>query len=444
MDDEWLGMSAAALGRGIDAGAIDPRALAETFLAAIKVHPHRERIYARTTPDRARAEAAAAAVRARTGVRRGPLDGVPISWKDLFDSAGVATEAGSRFLEGRAPARDCALLARAARAGLVCLGKTHMTELAFSGLGVNPVTATPPNVHDAALAPGGSSSGAAASVAFGLAAAGIGSDTGGSVRAPAAWNDLVGLKITHGSLPMLGVVPLCPRFDTAGPLCRTVEDAALVWAAMAAAPTPDLAGATLAGARLLLLEEPGCEPRTSKAASALRVAVARFEAAGAQVKTGSLPAVGPALALSGTLFPVEAYATWGAEIERRPELMHPPVRERFRLGLDVPGTAYAAALAELERLRADYAGETAGFDAVMLATTPNPPPRIADMLADDARFSEENVLTLRNTRIANLLGLCALTLPTGTPAAGLMLCAAPGRERLLLRLAAAAERLLNG
>ena len=116
--------------------------------------------------------------------------------------------------------------------GLICLGKTHMTELAFSGLGLNPMTATPPNVNDPALAPGGSSSGAAASVAFGLAAAGIGSDTGGSVRVPSVWNDLVGLKTTSGRLSLKGVVPLCARFDTVGPLCRTVEDAALLLAAL--------------------------------------------------------------------------------------------------------------------------------------------------------------------------------------------------------------------
>ena len=188
LSESWLWMTAAELGRGIGAGVIDPRDLTEVYLGAIAAHPEAARIYARTMPERARAEAEAAAERARAAVRRGPLDGVPVSWKDLFDTAGVATEAGSRLLEGRTPDRDAALVARGARAGLVALGKTHMTELAFSGLGINPVTATPPNINDPELAPGGSSSGAAASVAFGLAAAAIGSDTGGSVRVPSAWN----------------------------------------------------------------------------------------------------------------------------------------------------------------------------------------------------------------------------------------------------------------
>ena len=153
---EWLEMTAADLGRGIAAGDIDPVALCDTYLDAIDAHPMRDRIYARVTPDRARAEAAAAAERARDGQRLSPLDGVPISWKDLFDTAGTATEAGSKLLEGRVPERDAEVLASATALGLVCLGKTHMSELAFSGLGHNPSTATPPCVNEPDSVSGGS------------------------------------------------------------------------------------------------------------------------------------------------------------------------------------------------------------------------------------------------------------------------------------------------
>lgn len=148
MTGTWANMTAADLGREIEKGRIHPVELAEFFLDRIETHPLAPRIYARATPARARGEAMAAAGRAKSGLRKGLLDGVPISWKDLFDTAGVATEAGSALLKGRVPARDAAVLETATLQGLVCLGKTHMSELAFSGLGLNPVTATPPCLND--------------------------------------------------------------------------------------------------------------------------------------------------------------------------------------------------------------------------------------------------------------------------------------------------------
>lgn len=442
MSDSWLWMSAADLGRAIGAGSIDPRELAELYLAAIDTHPAGAAIYARTTPERARAEAEAAAARAAAGLRRGPLDGVPISWKDLFDSAGTATEAGSALLRGRVPDEDAAVLAAATRAGLVCLGKTHMTELAFSGLGVNPMTATPPNINDPELAPGGSSSGAAASVAFGLAAAAIGSDTGGSVRVPAAWNDLVGLKASAGLLPLAGVVPLCPRFDSIGPLGRSVEDAALLLAALSGRPAADLAGAGLVGVSLLVLEDPALEPTAEAPRAAFEAAVERLAEAGAHIRRGGIAALAPALALAPLLFAPEAYASWGEEIEAAPDLMFAPVRERFRGGAAVTAVDYVRAWSRLDGLRAAWAEATAEFDAVLLPTAANLPPNVERLLADPGHFAAENLLALRNTRAGNLFGLCALTLPTGEPSCGLMAMAGPGHEARLLRLGAAAERVL--
>ena len=155
--NDWGETGAADLGRGIAAGRIDPVDLAQAFLDRARAHPEAGRVYARMTEGRALAEATAARARARAGQRRGPLDGVPISWKDNFDSAGVATEAGSALLAGRIPERDAEVLATATAGGLVCLGKTHLSELAFSGLGLNPVTATAPNVNDPEAVPGGSS-----------------------------------------------------------------------------------------------------------------------------------------------------------------------------------------------------------------------------------------------------------------------------------------------
>ena len=441
MRDDWQSLSASDLGRAIGAGEIDPVALTEAYLTACGAFPDTDRIYTMLTPERALAEAKASAARAKNGVRRGLLDGVPISWKDLFDTAGLPTEAGSALLKGRVPSEDAEVLARATRAGLVCLGKTHMTELAFSGLGVNPITATPPNVNDPALVPGGSSSGAAASVAFGLAPAGIGSDTGGSVRLPAAYNDLVGLKTTHGRLSLQGVVPLAESFDTVGPLTKTVEDAAHLLAVMEGGKPVDLTGARLADKRFLVLEPYSSDVRDASGA-AFQSAVARLAQAGAQIDTGTIPAIDEAMQTTLMLFTGEAYGTWGETIEAAPEKMFDRVRDRFRQGREVSAPDFVAGWQRLRRLRRDWARETAAYDAVLLPTAANLPANVARLMSDDDYFVTENLLTLRNTRVGNLMGLCAVTLPTGIPSTGIMILCPPMAEPQLLRIAAAAERAL--
>ena len=194
-----------------------------------------------------------------------------------------------------------------------------MSELAFSGLGLNPVTATPPCVNDAEAVPGGSSSGAAASVAFGLAAAAVGTDTGGSVRIPSAWNDLVGLKTTAGRLSLDGVVPLCPRFDTVGPLTRSVEDAALMLAALEGGRAADLRGASLAGLRFAALQTVVMEDIRPGPEAAQAGAIARLRDAGAVVEEIEAPEVAEAMPLSPVLFTGEAYGLWRDEIEAAPE-----------------------------------------------------------------------------------------------------------------------------
>ena len=437
-----LGQTAADLGRAIEAGKTHPVELLEEQLAAIEAHPLTPRIYARLTPQRARAEAMAAAGRAKAGLRRGPLDGVPLSWKDLFDSAGTATEAGSALLHGRVPERDAEVLDRATLAGLVCLGKTHMAELAFSGLGLNPVTATPPCINDPDAVPGGSSSGAASSVAFGLAPAAIGSDTGGSVRIPAAWNDLVGLKTTSGLLPLTGVVPLCLRFDTIGPIARSVEDCALLLGVLAGGPAPDLRGETLAGKRLLVLETTALDDLRREPAAAFDQSLTRLAAAGARIERLAAPEVTEAMALAGTLFTAEAYGLWRDTIEAAPDKMFSRILDRFRLGGTILAVDYVAAWRRLEALREIWAQRVAGADAVILPTSPILPPDAARLMNDDAYYVTENLLALRNTRIGNMLGLCVLTLPAGEPSCGISLMGPAGDEARLLRLGAAAERAL--
>lgn len=443
MSETWLKMTASDLGRGIGAGEIDPLALCETYLDACATNAMTPKVYARLTIDRARAEATAASERAKLGLRKGLLDGVPISWKDLFDTAGVTTEAGSALLKDRVPETDALVLQRATAHGLVCLGKTHMSELAFSGLGLNPVTETPPCVNDADAVPGGSSSGAAASLAFDLTAGAIGSDTGGSVRIPAAWNDLVGLKTTLNRLPVDGSVPLCAKFDTIGPLARSVEDAAHLLAAMEHGRAADLRGAELSGARLLVLETAAFEDIRDAPLDGFNTAVARLSTAGARIERKEIPEVNDALALSGVLFAGEAYAEHGALIESNPDLMFYEIRTRFRWGKDVLAMDYIRAWRDLDRYRDIFRAATAQYDAVILPTSPILPPNMDRLLNDSDYYTAENLMALRNTRIGNLMDASGLTLPTGTPSCGIMFLGAPMAEERLLRLGAAAEAALS-
>jgi aspartyl-tRNA(Asn)/glutamyl-tRNA(Gln) amidotransferase subunit A len=439
---DWLGMTAAALGRAVGDGRIDPVDLTDAHLSAIDSHPLRDRIFARLTPERARAEALAARARAKAGLRRGPLDGVPLSWKDLFDTAGVATKAGTELLGERVPDRDAVVLQAATAAGTVCLGKTHMSEIAFSGLGYNPVTATPPCVNDPEAVPGGSSSGAAASVAFRLAPAGLGSDTGGSVRLPAAWNDLVGFKPTHGALSLEGVIPLCKSFDTVGPLCRSVEDAALIHAALGGTRPADLAGASLAGARFLVLETVVGADLDDLPGAAFEGALGRLSAAGAAIARGSFPALERAYDLAAPLYAAEAWAWWRPHVEAAPEKMYPMILERVRSGATVAAADFIAGWDELRNLRRAFAALAAGYDAVLCPTAPILPPKLARLAADPDYYRAINLRALRNTRMGNLMGLAGVSLPTGVPSCGLLINALPGQDGRLLRLAAAAEAAL--
>ncbi|MCV2887632.1 amidase [Ruegeria aquimaris] len=439
---DWLKMTASGLGRGIGAGRIDPVELTECYLDAIDAHPQRDAIYARVTHTRAQAEAQAAAKRAKQGQRRSLLDGVPISWKDLFDTAGTGTEAGSALLKGRVPDTDALVLRNATAAGSVCLGKTHMSELAFSGLGLNPITATPPNVHDPKWVPGGSSSGAAASVAFDLAASSIGSDTGGSVRIPSAWNDLVGLKTTSGRISLEGVVPLCLKFDTIGPLARSVEDAAEVLALLEGGKPADLRGASLSGKRLAVLQTVALDNLRDPPGTAFDTAVRKLSEAGAEIVPLHIPELADAMTLSPVLYTGEAYGLWRDVIEANPGAMYAEILERFRAGRNFSAPDYVAAWARLDAARAAWDVATAGFDAVLAPTAPIMPPDRDRLMQDHDYYVSENLLALRNTRIGNLMGLCALSLPTGTPGCGLMMMGRPDCEEALLRTGAAAERAL--
>lgn len=446
---------ALALGAAIEAGKVDPRAVTEMLLARIEDVDTDRSIFVVRTQKRARAEAAAAHDRAKRGLRRSPLDGVPISWKDLYGSAGDVTAAGSRMLIRNVPETDAEVLARATRAGLVCIGKTGMTELAFSGLGINPAFGTPANPFDDRVArvPGGSSAGAGVSVARGLALAGIGSDTGGSVRVPAAWNGLVGFKTTAGLLPLKGVVPLSPSYDTVGPLTHTVADAAALTAILGRLPPVSFEGASLKGVRI------GVPPRATSAVwqdmdegivPALEAALDRLAAAGATLVERDLPELDEineiAWQAGTSRLLAEAQGIWGEQVRAHEGLVYRPVFDRIAAG----SLASAADLVRSDEMRAAkhraYLARTADLDAVAAPTVCSSPPPIAELVDGGDAYQRANYRALRNTTIGNQLGLCAITLPTGRDAiglpVGLMLQTGPFREARLLRLAKAAEAAL--
>jgi aspartyl-tRNA(Asn)/glutamyl-tRNA(Gln) amidotransferase subunit A len=317
-----------------------------------------------------------------------------------------------------------------------------MSELAFSGLGYNPSTATSPCINDVEAVSGGSSSGAAASVAHDLAVAGIGSDTGGSVRIPAAWNDLVGLKTTAGRVSLEGVVPLCLKFDTVGPLTRSVEDAAALLAVTEGRKPADLSGASLKGRRFAVLNTVAMQDVRDEPMEGFETAVSELKDAGAEIDTIEVDAVAEAMPLSSILFTTEAYGLWRDVIEANPDLMFGEILERFRIGSTSTGADYVAAWARLEAARVSYDATVAKYDAVLCPTSPILPPNLQRLQDDHDYYVTENLLALRNTRIGNLMGLCALTLPTGVPSCGISLMAPPETEENLLRLGIAVEAAL--
>ncbi len=439
---DFNSLTASELGDMIGQAEIDPVELTEHFLSLIELSPIGRKIYSTVTHQLALEQAKASKKRADIGRRLSSLDGVPISWKDLFDINGQPCEAGSELLAGRLANKNSTVYNFAEAHGLICLGKTHMSELAFSGLGLNPIRETPPCVNYPECVPGGSSSGAATSVAFGLAAAGIGSDTGGSVRIPAAWNDLVGFKTTAGKLSLDGVVPLCSRFDTVGPLTKSVEDAARLFGIMAGKEIELPAPKPVRGLTFAILKTVAMENVADLPIKAFQNSIDKLQKAGASISEISVSSVDEAMDLTGLLYSPEAYATWKHKIEKSPDLMFAKILERFRSGANVLASDFIHAWDKLVDLRQQYHSEVEAFDAILIPTSPIIPPEIGRLMHDGDFYNSQNLQALRNTRIGNLMGGCSITLPTDTLSCGLLIMGMPNEEARLLRLAQACELVL--
>jgi aspartyl-tRNA(Asn)/glutamyl-tRNA(Gln) amidotransferase subunit A len=444
-------MTALELGAGIASGEIDPVDLTEHFLARIEKFDPDRKVYLQTTAGRAREEALAARTRAQAGRRLSELDGVPMSWKDLTDTAGTATTFGSALLSDRIPDQDALLLKRATGAGMICLGKTNLSEFAYSGLGINPIMGTPANVADKEVprVPGGSSSGAAVSVGDGLAPAGIGSDTGGSVRIPAALNGLVGLKTTIGRLPLDGILALSPTLDTIGPLTRDVADANAVFAVLDGSAAFDLAGADLKGVKFLKPSDIVFDALDETVAGAVGAALDKLADGGADIVEAPVPEFQAAFDIvseHGNIISAEGYAIWRDLLDARHDEMYDAIFSRFELAQKL--TAIDAERAHI--LRSDvikqYNRRTAGYAAVLLPTCPRVAPPIAPLENDLEAYDDANLALTRNTRLGNLMETCGVTIPCQRPGelpVGLHIMCRGGREGQALRLAQAAEDLLK-
>ena len=425
----------------IEKGQVCPEELTHFYLEKISRDSRAKDTFTEVFKKSALVSARESKKRAKAGLRKGALDGIPISVKDLADIKGELTAGGSSLTNKKKAEKNAVFVDNLKSQGLIILGKTHMTELAFSGLGLNPITATPVNPYNSDLVSGGSSSGSAVSVSRNYCLASIGSDTGGSVRIPAAWNNLVGLKTTHNIIDLTGVLKLCPSFDTLGPICKNIDDTNLLFNAMTKSKFRNLRNYKAGQFNFLIIKNMFFEQIDSDINDSFNVAIDKIIKSGATVEYKKISEIDRAFEISKTVFPAEAYAMWGHEIEKNPEKMFAPIRERFRSGQHILAHDYIFSLQKLYELRKSFLQKVKGFDAILAPTSPIKPPNITQLLDDHEFFTERNLLALRNTRIANSLNLCALTLPTETDFSGLMLMGRPNKEFDLMSISLTIEAI---
>lgn len=434
----------------LEAGRTTARALVEGCLARI-ADPAGEgsRAFVDVYADQARAGADAMDLLRRAGRLPSRLAGVPISLKALFDVAGEPTRAGSRVLSDAPPAGEhAAAVARLLGAGLVPLGRTGMTEFAFSGLGINPHHGTPRAPWDRAAGriPGGSSSGAAVSVADGMAFMGLGTDTGGSCRIPAAFCGVVGYKPTARRVPLRGAVPLSPTLDSVGPLAADVASCALIDAVLAGETPRPPEPFPVAGLHLAVPEGPLLAGMDAPVTAAFERALERLGRAGARITHAAFPQFAEIADANraGGFAAAEAHAWHRPLLDKRWDDYDPRIRSRIAFGASMSAADLLDLLAARPRIQASMDRATLPFAALVLPTAPIVPPRIAD-LEDAAEYGRVNALVLRNTAPANFLDRCAISLPMhrpGEPPTGLMLMGETSGDAKLLAIAAAVEAAL--
>ncbi|MCR9255782.1 MAG: amidase [Alphaproteobacteria bacterium] len=450
--DAHIGASAATLGRAMADGGLDPVAFAECLLDRIEVQT--SPIFLTVTAERALAEAEAARARLKAGKPRSALDGVPIAWKDLVDMKGeVTTAASDLFRDAAAAIKDAPIVENATAAGMVSLGKLNLTEFAYSGIGLNPHFGTPlnPRSPDTPRSPGGSSSGSGAAVAAGLVPIAIGTDTGGSVRIPAAFNGVTGYKSSEGRITAKGVFALSPTLDTVGPLAQTVGDCVLADQILRGSVGASVQRATASDLALFVPESVVLDALEPEVAANFEASLDRLAAAGVTISRGKVPEFEQAARLAGeigTITAAEAYVEHAVRVDGADRAR---IDRRVVARIELGKAMSAAGLLRLQRARAAAMHSLkARLDGAFLVmpTAPHVAPEIAPLEADDTVFHEKNLKTLRNTAIGNFLNLPGVAIPNGAGAAGMptsfLISATGGDDENLLAAALALEPTIRG
>ncbi len=440
------------LQRALDAGETTAVALTELALSRI-TDPKGEgaAAFMSVYQDQALAAARASDILRAAGLSRSALEGIPISIKDLFDYKGDVTRGASALLkDAPAAATNATLVDRLQEAGAVIIGRTNMTEFAFSGLGINPHYGTPraPWDRENGRIPGGSSSGAGVSVADGMAVAAIGTDTGGSIRIPSAFCGITGFKPTADRIPSEGVMPLSHSLDSSGPLALSVECCALVDAVLSGEPEPILTVIEPKQLRFVAPTNYVLNHADDKVKADFAAALAKLRAHGIEIDEIDIPELDelPYINRTGGFVCAEAWFYHQEGIEQHQDQYDPRVASRILRGKNQTAADYI----ELQQTRQQWIAQMesllARYDGMLMPTTPLLPPTIAELNDDEDAFFNANGLILRNPAIVNFLNGCALSLPchaAGTAPVGLMIAAPAYHDAELLNIGHTIESLLN-
>ena len=370
------------------------------------------------------------------------LDGVPVAWKDLFDFQDFITVGGSKLLENNLPAKsDAHVVSLSKKAGLIQLGKTSTVEFALGGLGTNNNFITPENaiMDDEPRVPGGSSSGSGVALAHGLCAASFGTDTGGSVRVPSAWNKLIGLKTSFGRVSLKGVLPLSSTLDTVGPLAKSVMDINLLFSILTNQPYLAFHNIDLRNTKILVVKGmpwKDCDIEIEKAAEE---AIKKLSKAGMPIiekEISEIEEMHKILSEHGTTVTYQGYAEWKHLIEKDSNLMDINVLNRMYQGKHMKQNSIKIIEDSQIALSKKLYSSIENYDAILMPTVPILPPKINEVQSNEKLYDKYNMLALRNTRIGNVLPMCSISLPCpGDLPIGIMLSMSIKNDEKLINLA---------